>query len=59
MMPRGKDGRFLSKRCPECYGTLRPEVDNYFKRTLWICDGLIDPDNLDIPLQPCLYFINN
>ena len=55
MMPRDKNGQFISKQCPECDGTLQPEKCRDFGNISWCCDGLIDPENTDLELQPCMY----
>lgn len=52
--PYDDKGRFVPLNCPlpECgSGTLR-----YQGNGVWECDGLIDPDHPDKPLEACWYF---
>lgn len=52
MTPRGKDGRFLLIQCgdPNCDGVL--QLDYYFGRPSWVCNGLTYDRDGD-PLRAC------
>jgi len=53
-LPRGIDGRFISRKCPICKnGILQLEYDRW--GNYWMCDGLLDPENVNKQLQPCLH----
>lgn len=54
--PRDSRGHFVSMRCPmsACDGHLQAEEDRVLG-TVWRCDGLIDPENPAVELQPCPY----
>jgi hypothetical protein len=45
-------GRKVTRKCPlpECEGTLQADGCSG-GRTLWRCDGLVDPQNVNAPLQ--------
>lgn len=53
--PYDRRGRFIKRQCALCgCGILR-----YAGGGLWECDGLIDPDDDNKPLEPCPnYHIN-
>ena len=40
--------------CPECGDRLVLEFES--SRKIWSCTGLIDPDNDQAELQPCMYY---
>lgn len=53
--PRGPDGRFFKWKdgCPVCgTGDVICEGEEY-NRALWRCDGLIDPEDVNKPLDAC------
>ena len=51
MNPRDNKGRFVPRACPICdNGHLQPDGDGY-----WRCDGLLDPEDENKELEPCLY----
>ena len=52
---RDEKGRFMSKNCPECDGTLQPIFEPFSQTIGWHCNGLFDSENTDLELQPCAY----
>lgn len=59
--PYDDRGRRVSKACPnpDCDGTLQPESvrdlqsGKLIGKTLWRCNGLVDPNDPDKELQAC------
>lgn len=54
--PRDDRGRFVTTACPNsgCDGKLVLETSGTY-RGLWLCDGLADPENPNLPLVACDY----
>ena len=51
---RSKLGQYMKQKCPECGSELQEEKDCFGYPQL-LCTGLIDPENNNVELQPCLY----
>ena len=51
MIPRDDKGRIISRRCsnPECDGILHYEGEG-----VWVCDGLLDPNDPAKELEACM-----
>lgn len=51
--PRDHEGKFIPLACPlaNCDGHL--VYDEHWNR--WECDGLVDPENTEQPLEACWY----
>jgi len=59
--PYDEKGRKVSRECPnpDCCGTLQFEEDRLTGYKVWRCDGLVDPNNPNIELQPCWFSHND
>ncbi len=55
--PYDDKGRKVSRACPnpDCDGTLQHDLDLMTGRSVWRCDGLVDPGGPDKELQACTF----